>query len=303
MKKKLLLLVFIFLVTGCIRSSDVMTSVRINDLQYVLNSSTNSLNTVANNTIDNNDEELILIGDELIFTIILEDPNYEFVSLLYILFNNVVIRANTTDTIVITRDCGDNICIDFPYKVEENISIYSVDEVKFTQFDINESVNAIIDTSSKNYIELDIYTNDIFPYVVESVELINELFNNMKFYNVDDLNSSEDLYNESFFYRMLSIEGLEDSPTNLTSSTEFDVFYIPGVGGPLQGVYFEECGFDCDGKTSTKPHVKFFLFDKKYEGTYVKNNGNKLYINVLGEDYFIFEMGKRTRFIPLDCTI
>jgi len=45
----------------------------------------------------------------LIFTVIIEDPNYEFVSLLSLNFNGEIIRANTDDSIVETRDCGENI--------------------------------------------------------------------------------------------------------------------------------------------------------------------------------------------------
>ena len=168
--KKLILgitLILVLILVGCSDQS-VSTSVKVVGLTY--SNETNPSNVLRNNTVklnssknEVNSNEYIFPGDELIFTVEIEDPNFEIISFLAIVFNGNTIRANTADSIVASRDCGSNICLDFPFVIESGISEYKVTEVKFAKLSITEGVSAIIDNSSNNIITLEIYEGSTSP--------------------------------------------------------------------------------------------------------------------------------------------
>ena len=251
--------------------------------------------------------DYIFPEEVLIFTIIIEDPNFEFISLQSIIFNEETIRANTDDAITETRDCGENICIDFPYTVEAEVSLYTVSQVKFTKAN-SETGFAIIDDSSFNSVTLEIYTDTVYPYVNESVALLNSWIEDMIYYNDGDTFTNtewDDLWDDFFVSRTLKIVNFEDSPNFATddilnpdnTDTWMYATATSGILGMLEiNPSIKICMHNGESVAISVPTFSNYFFEAIYSEIYFYNVDNSIYVNILGYDVLVIEMGKRTRF-------
>jgi hypothetical protein len=294
------------------------TNVKMIGLEYdnLSDVSTNKDNLVVTDLTYTSPDKIqkidyIFPEETLIFTIIIEDPNYEFISLQSIVFNNETIRGNTDDAITETRDCGENICIDFPHIVKADIINYTVTQVKFTKAN-SETGFAIINEDSLNTVTIEIYTNSIYPYVHESVNLLNTWIENMNYYNDNYVftNSEwEALWEDFFVTRTLKILNFEDSinyaTDDILNPDNTDVWMYAGATYGIMGML--------ELTTSTKifmhngqsvsfagPTLSNYYFEERYSDIYFYNIDNSIYANILGYEIFVIEMGKRTRFAYLE---
>lgn len=257
--------------------------------------------------------DYIFPEEVLIFTIIIEDPNFEFISLQSIVFNEETIRANTDDSITETRDCGENICIDFPYTVEAEVSTYTVSQVKFTKTN-SETGFAIIDESSLNSVTLEIYTDTIYPYVSESVALLNSWVEDMIYYNDGDTFTNtewDELWDDFFVSRTLKILNFEDSPNfatdDILNPDNTDAWMYAnatyGILGMLEiNPTIKICMHNGESVVISVPTFSNYYFEQRYEEIYFYNIDNSIYVNILGYDVFVIEMGKRTKFAYLEAS-
>ncbi len=197
MKKWFLILVLTLFLAGCsasLNDKGTSTSVKIVSLSYnSQNETLSKAENISNRILELSNSNSIIDtinyiypGDVLTFTVELEDPNYEFISLLSITFNDEIIRANVDDTIVSTRDCGELICIDFPFEVEQGVTEYQVQNVTFAKLNTDVGVSAIIDDTSNNVVTIDVYEEEVYPYVVESVNHLNDMMSILNFYQESD---------------------------------------------------------------------------------------------------------------------
>jgi len=191
--KKGIIIALSTVLTIFLQSCDPSTAVRVLSLSYEGQPMTQTLNNPVNitNRFDapkraSVEDSYIYPGDILTFTVELEDPNYEFISLLSIKFNGETIRANSDDSIVSTRDCGTNICVDFPFEVKSQVTEYAVEEVRFAKLG-SSGVSAIIDSGSSNRLILNVWESAVFPNVLSSVETINELLSSINYQSIDEL--------------------------------------------------------------------------------------------------------------------
>jgi hypothetical protein len=271
---------------------------------------------------------VIFPGDELIFTIELEDPNYEFVSLLSIRFNGTIIRANVGDTIITTRDCGLNICIDFPFHAIRDVNDYVVEEVRFIKLNTEGSLSAIIDDDSSSSIRIDVYQSDVYPYVESSVEALNTLFEQITMYSNETL---ESIFNhENYPLNMLEIMStrmiriynpthyvLGDSSSESVSNTWFypsimdtflnidsniqsfqQVSLFPGTDSEL----LHEIALNLNqieqyfSHHEDHYHLYFGILDQRYTNIFAYFIGNDIYLSLDGEERLLYQMDKTTRF-------
>lgn len=321
MKKILTLVVLIsslFALVAC-QSAVSNTKVRVVGLSYSSSETTlatipsnNLMRLLSNKLLADEVEEYIFPGDILTFTVELEDPNFEFISLLSIKFNDRVIRANVDNSIVTTRDCGANICVDFPFEISADKTEYSVQEVKFAKLNSENGVSAIIDNQSVKTVLIDAYNDEIYPYVVSSVALLNELFNTMEYNDLTATDFRSLPINEAItktYYRMLSIIYLEDSPSTQDGAYQIDgdmMYYhqplyphFDSDDSSTWGTYL--INGSLVNKNAGYPAYRFIIdaFHSSFQANITASNeGNLIYINIKGEKYFLIEMGKRTRFVP-----
>jgi len=298
----------IFYLASC---SAAGTQVRLLELSYSLPGSQteaarlNEKNLPTKKNADSS--EYIFPGDILTFTVKLEDPTFEFISLLAIKFNGVTIRANTNDSIVTTSDCGANICVNFPFEVSADVTEYTVEEVKFAKLSSESGIDAIIDNQSQNSLTLDIYTDEVFPSVYDSVEFLNQHFQSIEYFDMtaEEFNDAIPILDRLAIYhsRMLSILFLEDSPSTIDGtfmiddddfyySQEFSHYFIINGNITLKNDGYPEYHF----------HNEAFHISYK-NNIYVTNEKNKIYIYFKGNKYFLIEMGRRTQFINTPVTL
>jgi hypothetical protein len=268
------------------------------------------------------EETYIFPGDILTFTVQLQDPNYEFISLLAIRFNGQTIRANSDDSVVSTRDCGANICIDFPFEIQSGVTEYEVEEVKFAKLSSETGVNAIIDSSSNNSINLFYYDEEIFPYVLESIETLNLRINNLVYFNdgdsvEDEFNPHKAGYMERGFYlinysrntpafqKIINHNGI----FNLDGMTTAEIEQIPYDNWNYnydesgdhsffsQHIFLSYIGQEYD--VSVGYYFMYFaFFEAMYKDVFFYNEGNKIYVDILGNQFFFLEMINGMRILP-----
>ena len=315
MKKIFTLLVFIsslFALAAC-QSEFSNTKVRVVRLSYSTLAeeiasipSNKSMRLLSNKLLVDEVEEYIFPGDILTFTVELEDPNFEFISLLSIKFNDQVIRANVDNSIITTRDCGVNICVDFPFEISADRSDYSVQEVKFAKLNSDNGVNAIIDNQSVKTAVIEIYTDEIYPYVLESVQTLNKAISTMKYYeNLSTIDREELMRNRRFiianiplsFTLMYMLLGETFSVDVLNGGNWDDVntyftYYTTDMEEQQTGhqlIYISILLNDSypDGFQSS---LAIFYFEPKYQDIFFYNVGNSIYVNILGREHFVIEL-------------
>ena len=320
-KLSLLILSFIFAISliAC-STSNIDTNVRVKSISYKSNESSNvnvsfkSLIQLTGSKKISDDEPIYIFpNDVLTFTIELEDPNFEFISLLSVTFNNQVIRANVNNAIFETRDCGLNICIDFPFLINANVKTYRVDEVKFAKLSSDSGISALIDRNSVNTITLDIYNEAVFPYVTEAISMLNDMVSDLSFYletdiekenwnyfiNQRQLQSSfvilkaKQFFEEGFTYQILGSGIFEDEGEGPVEV--FDSFNIPnccGIGQNINISFWNQLWDEENQKDIFLDYqymISFFYIHKKYEDIFFYHEGNKIYVNILGSNYFLVE--------------
>ncbi len=171
--------------------------------------------------------DYVFPGDILTFTVELEDPNFEFISLLAIKFNGQTIRANSDDSIVTTRDCGANICVDFPFEIQSGVTQYEVEEVKFAKLSSESGVNAIIDNRSLSKIILNnLWDEEIYPNVIENVNAINDFLTTLEYKTIDELIS---MFKNTDDYKSL-IQEIIKSRTMKVYNPHYAVLGHPSFG-------------------------------------------------------------------------
>jgi hypothetical protein len=331
----------LFVLASC-NASTTKTSVRVVGLSFegeIQPQNTNQRKSVQkllnNNTLTNVSKEYIFHGDILIFTIEIEDPNFEFISLLSVEFNDKIIRANVNDSIVKTSDCGLNICVNFPFEIDEKVSEYTVQSVKFAKLNNDSGVDAIIDNQSVTTKVLDIYNQEIYPYVLESVKTLNDAILIMNFYEYNS-HSPEDFetiraLNRQFsiinfsrevasFEKLIDFREINFYSFNSSFNEDYDVIkseldeeiitkeeydqkyeeLLDRYKNPVsQYLYIyrlnpKDC-FGCGPDGSY--YFEFSLFENKYKDAFFYNVGNSIFIDILGEEYFIIEIEKDMKIV------
>jgi hypothetical protein len=240
--KNHLTLGIISVLTVFVQSCAPSTSVRVLSLSYEGLLEAQSLSNPEKLTSRFNgpkrvddEETYIFPGDILTFTVELEDPNYEFISLLSVKFNGVTIRANTNDSIVTTSDCGVNICVKFPFEVSANITEYKIEEVRFAKLNSESGVSAIIDNASNNKLILNnLWYSESYPNVTRSVNEINELLSSLEYKNIDDLIS---MFQETNEYKVI-IQTLIKQRTLKVMNPSHDVIGDPNFGPSTRLINF-----------------------------------------------------------------
>jgi hypothetical protein len=322
MKKLSLLIVsFIFAISlmAC-STSDIDTNVRVKSISYNNNESSNVnvsfkslIQLSSSKKIVNETPVYVFPNDVLTFTIELEDSKFEFISLLSITFNNQVIRANVNNSIFETRDCGLNICVDFPFVINENINTYTVNEVKFAKLSNESGVSALIDRNSVNTITLDIYNEDVFPYVTEAVNILNDMMNELNFYLETDIEienwnyfinqrqfqtsfvilKAKEFVEEGFHHQIIGSGIYVDEGEGPVEVEE--LFVSPSGSGVAQqiNISFWNQFWDEENQKDIfldyQYVIGFFFIHKKYEDIFFYHEGNKIYVNILGTNHFFIE--------------
>ena len=329
MKKILTLLVLVsslFALAAC-QSTFSNTKVRVVGLSYRTSAeelasvpSNNTMRLLSNKLLADEVEEYIFPGDILTFTVELEDPNFEFISLLSIKFNDNIIRANVDNSIVTTRDCGANICVDFPFELTAQTE-YTVQEVKFAKLNSDNGVNAIIDNQSTKKVAIDVYTEEIFPYVIESVQTLNNAIKSMTFW--DDghmfdaqIDPSGSIFLNALYYsRVFYIDNYKDEVKFQKAISSYGTFELDLTGDTtavqadtwmfydnysynhqitqqtLKQLVMVNClGELVDSRYDYVASITLTLQHTRYKDTYFYNEGNKIYMNLLGENYILIEL-------------
>lgn len=204
------LLIALFLTLTACTSEEVLeeplTKVKVISLSY----ETQGQELRSNNLFKLNASKpinYIFPGDELAFTVEIEDPDFEFISLLSLKLNDQIIRANTTDAITSTRDCGLNICVDFPYPVSSGVPTYSLTQLKFATLGSDVPVDALIENDTVS-VSIEIWEDPVSPYVEDAVKLLNETLELLAVHNDDDYETITTGY-EAWVLNQLSEEELE----------------------------------------------------------------------------------------------
>jgi hypothetical protein len=327
--KKHLTLGIISVLTVFVQGCAPATAVRVLALSYQNQPASQQVIEIENMTNRSNapkrageQDNYIFLGDILTFTIELEDPNFEFITLLAIKFNGQTIRANSDDSIVSTRDCGANICIDFPFEIQSGVTEYEVEEVKFAKLSSESGLNAIIDSSSNNVVSVLYYDEEIFPYVLESVETLNLRINNLIYFNdgdtvEDEFNPHKAGYMERGFYlinysrntpafqKIINHNGIFNLDGMTTAEIEqipydnwnynFDEFgdhsFFP------QHIYLSYIGQEYD--ISIGYYLMYFaFFEVIYKDVFFYNEGNNIFVDILGSQFFFLEMINGMRILP-----
>jgi hypothetical protein len=307
----LLLPIFSTLVVSCSTAAPIDTKVRLKDLYYSQPTNNQAISIPQQASKRSHfDSQYLFDGDQLVFTVEIEDPEYEFVSLLSITLNETLIRGNVNNSIASTRDCGLNICIDFPFTIKKTTSTYEVKEIKFSKADVVGAVNANIDETSNFVITLDVYQDDLAPYVISSILTLNDAINEFTYLedytylSVDEWNDLMDyrLNGRLFFitgYKIIGDEvGVEINGTGIYNQNEnggveeeIDFFNALGVGAGMQqsiGLGYTGMSFG-NGTIVNGPLLHIGFIEPKYKEIYFYNEGNLMYVNVLGLEYFVLE--------------
>jgi hypothetical protein len=326
--KKFLLLFTIFLIScgatsvSSGTSPNLLTRVTLVDVSWRQQNARAVIPTISNNKQSAKSIEppyaadYVYDRDVLIFTLELEDPNFEFIQLLSITFNNRLIRANVDNSITSTRDCGVNICIDFPFTIEKSILIYEVNEIKFSKSNVIEPVNVRIEDDSIAKVELNVYLDSVFPNVLEVVNFLNSKVQNFEYYSNPLSVSSNDASN------LISMQGIKAKrtfyftgfnwnnyippqpdyvwyPNGIINSnghedpTELDFIYGSQgqhIGFNYVQLIMSENGGPGLGIPRPGPLLFFGLWDQKYQDAFFYNVENDLYLNVLGKTNFIISL-------------
>lgn len=330
MKKILILIVLIsslFALAAC-QSQVSQTKVRVVSLSYRSSEteleatpSNSSMRLLSNKLLADEVVEYIFPGDLLTFTVELEDPNFEFISLLSIKFNDQIIRANSDDSIFKTRDCGANICVDFQYEISADESEYSVQEVKFAKLNSDSGVNAIIDNQTSKTVILDIFKDEVSPYMSESLNLINEILSNLTFENPDfglaKIVNDENFYQfkqfENYLAKSNSLYIVDYHGEPLQERIDLDGFRyihydVNSYIGFIDTDFFTiDDGWDYEIDTSVSNTILFLgIYSANYEylNIYAVNEGNKIYIQfeqngTIIRSIYLIELSMRTRFLPI----
>jgi hypothetical protein len=301
----LIVMTIIFFVNAC---STIETKVRLLNLTYELNLDQENPASMYNFTRlsmkkINASESIIFEGDILTFTVELEDPEIEFLSLLSVTFNDEIIRANTDDSIATTRNCGSNICIDFPFVAKKSILEYRVDSIKFAKLDGQTGINVIIDENSNNYVNISVYQGDIYPNVIISVNNLNQMIDRLTFYQEPGVFTTDSWNNLlGGWDRTMIIEYLNSEKFNAGSvPNDPDIvdFFQSNIGGVEQGIFINTGGSDRNGEMIYSPSLYITYFDRIYANIYFFNIGNMIYVHILQDDYLLIEMDKRTLIRPV----
>jgi hypothetical protein len=303
--------VFSILVVSCSSNVPVDTKVRLKEISYSqpvpIDNESIPLQASKRSQVDS---QYLFDGDQLIFTVEIEDPEYEFISLLSITLNETLIRGNVNNSIASTRDCGLNICIDFPFTIDKSTSTYEVREIKFSKVGYVGAVNANIDETSDFIITLDIYQDDLAPHVNSSILTLNNAIKEYtylednSYLSVDEWNELMDFnFNGRLFFitgytivgNEVGVEingtGIYNQNENGVNEEEIDWFNASGVGAGRQqsiglGYYGMSLG---NGKMVNGPLLHNGFIEPKYKDIYFYNQGNRMYVNVLGLEYFVVE--------------
>jgi hypothetical protein len=311
----------ISVLTVFVQSCAPSTAVRVLSLSYEGQLETQPLNNaekLANRFTGpkraDDEETYIFPGDILTFTVELEDPNFEFISLLAIRFNGQTIRANSDDSIVSTRDCGSNICADFPFEIKNGVNEYVVQEVKFAKLNADSGINAIIDSNSENAITLSFYNEELFPYVESSVQTLNNRIQNLHYFNDGDFVQSDKRpgnvgYMERGFFvsnysrstpafeKIIVKDGtytLDTMTSNQIEQIPYDYWNYFDENGQndfneTQYLFLKYVGQEYDtGEGNYFMYFKFF--EEKYKEVFFFNDGNSIYVDILGEEIFFLEI-------------
>lgn len=329
-----MLFVFIWILSSC---QSTNTKVRTVSLSYNFAETNEDSNLVFKNfallnikKVENQTNKFIIPGDMFIFTIELEDPDFEFISLLSIKFNNQTIRANVNNSIVKTRDCGSNICLDFPFEIRAEESNYVVQEVKFAKLNESQGVNAIIDDQSINTISLDIYTGMFSPYIASSVNKINRVLDQLTYYSEHYLNNEitiEELnaIMYSSIQNTLTILDIKDSPSVTDEileagwwGKEIGPLFYRVFSGELESTFAYISAFGVsieptiqqsylEGSIKTIKTDDAYLYVRLfYDGlndAQAFSVGNDIFIKISGIDYHIITLEHHARIVDFQYTL
>lgn len=306
-KKSIVLLIFsLFLTLTACTSSVEQTKVKVVSLTY----ETQGQQLRANNIFNLNASKkinYIFPGDELAFTVEIEDPDFEFISLLSLKLNDQMIRANTTDAITSTRDCGLNICVDFPYPVSSGVTTYSLTELKFATLGSDDPIDALIENDAVS-VSIEIWEDPVSPYVVDAVNLLNEVYSSLTFYEnpmIFETNEEANELIQNLFFQerrliILNFDGSiiinsqifknGKSENDLSEDDYFWIYYgltedgdYVGGSGMSQQINVELAGFNFekDGKEVIVefPNIYLGLITKEFKDVYFSNIGNTIYVN------------------------
>jgi hypothetical protein len=323
----LVLLTSVVYLAGC---STTNTQVRLLTLSYEL-PGVQSQAARANDRAfldkkNANEEEYVFPGDLLTFTVELEDPDFEFVSLLAIKFNGVTIRGNTDDSIVDTRDCGANICLDFPFEVSADVTEYTVEEIKFAKLNGDSGINAVIDDQSQKILNILSYTEPNSPYVENAVSILNQMVNDVSYLDTNSPSMPIDEWvqfieegdllrrhyvinlpiNETYSF---FTNGLGQVMTPTTNQEEFlsnNITHIDG-SGIGQGLSVNNYSIEIMGDNSASTGIflnvliiNFSLYEEKYSSSNFYREGNDVFVNILGDDFYLFSMEKRMKLLTTE---
>lgn len=329
----------IFILASCTEDSKIekitevkLIELRVSDSNLNLESNNLFINQVklTQSNLRSSIDNFVFPGDVLNFTIELEDPNYEFVSLLSITFNDNIIRANVGDTIITTRDCGINICIDFPIVALKDVNVYTVSDLRFVMLNTEGAIQANIDSDSKNEIAIEVYSEDIFPYVVASVRILNNFLKDLKFYTNNEIeaimNSNEDF--QSNMYELIvkrtikvinpdndvfgtpNSEPYSENKWFFPSNNEFEAVFntnsmfqrieiFPGTDSEFMHSIFEPVTLDGSSFSEFRNgnyNIYFGLLDQRFNEITAFNVGNDIYLKFDGESRLFYSMGRLTKF-------
>lgn len=320
MKKILSLFVLVAVIFALVACDSAIsnTKVRVVGLSYSSTETTlaatpsNSLMRLNSNKLLSDEvDEYISHGEVLVFTVELEDSNFEFSSLLSIKLNDVIIRAGVDNSIASTRDCGGNICVDFPFEITADKFEYTVQEVKFAKENIEGGVNAIIDTQSAITVALDDIIEDLFPYVLESVQTLNNVIQNIEYFengatlDLDTWNLiSYPVYSDRLFY-ISNYSGTKDLDNLRIEIPDFwrfnvdtgDSILSTGITQEFVLSYKDYEYYDLGDNYSIiyGPYFCFSFFESKFRNAYFYSEMNSIYLNLLGEKYFIIQLHDSSR--------
>jgi hypothetical protein len=223
-------------------------------------------------------------------------------------FNGVTIRANTNDSIVNTSDCGANICVNFPFEAKSQVTEYVVEDVRFAKLGANGGVSAVIDNSSTNRVNINVWNSDESPYISQTVNLINQKIQSYDFLNLEQIsNLTGNQWNQMIPSLSLSLVNPEDSP-----------FYNPDLYTGVTQTLLSESYFGVDfsftdfllidWRTNIEvpptgfiktAYVMIALITYNSANALAYNEGNKIYLNYKGESYLIIELFGKMRLSDL----
>jgi hypothetical protein len=303
---------------GC--NTNITTSVRVKELTFINESNEipTIKPTITEQALRKNAgdlDEVFFPGDTLKYTIEIEDPNYEFVSLIAIRFNGVVIRGNVGDSIISTRDCGNNICVEFPFVLQEGKTTYTLEDLRFARIDSSSAISARIDENSQISIDISFYNETIFPFVGETIDKLNYLSQNATYLSSN--NDYEENYLHEFYHYGFSYEDTWIGTRQL-------VLFNYQLNDPIernfgsfqsklsnQDMYYERTNhikliqkqygaYTVDGFINRSSIVlEYHLILDVYQNTVFYNDGNDIYVTVADVNYLLFTMQNRSRFFSV----